>query len=533
MTTTADAVAASVAVGDDAEVPGEPSDDAEHQALLAAQKSVEVAEASEDPDHHLTLLRQAEAAHEEREALRHLLALGGDDPDTSRLTDEADALAQADALSVLNGYLATQSDESDGEQEHLAAASAAAATTTPGGDDAGDLSGLSCLDSIARLSFHGDNDATDLEADALSILRGFSDAADSSEAEALSFLKGLTDADEAAEAKDADDEQQEEALSAFQTVLSCAAAPIAGQSELADWLLPRPADEGARKFQLDPEVGFSLKGKVLEIVEELGSGATATVFKGMIDGCVVALKQFELENLENKKRRELRKSLKIEVDMMKDHVHPNILQYFGSFYSSKTMELNVVIEYVSARDVTSQIKSGPLNEVAAAHIVFQTLQGLAFLHAKNIMHRDIKPDNLLLDHDGTVKLADFGIAAQLENDAEKRTSSVGTPWYTAPEVINGEEYSYTCDVWSLGCTLFELLTARPPYADANPMIAVYKMTENLHPPLPPNCSSLAQQFLLCTWVRGDARPSARDLLFHPWLAKNLVRGREHTVFRPA
>lgn len=483
--------------------------------------------------------RLAEEA-EEREALRQLQGLGIDFSAehltqsitteatlaTTKTADDHREQAEVDALSVLLGYGADNA--TSGEHTLSTDISTPVLSTS---DDTGDMHGLVALDSMARSSYA---DPEESEADALQALRGFTDSVDESEADALSFLKGLSEQEEP-EAKE-NDEQQEEALSLLQmAVLASEGTQISGLSDKLECLLPNPSEveaaEAARKFELDPEIGFSLKGKVLEIVKELGSGATATVWKGMIDGCVVALKQFELENMENKKRRELRKSLKIEVDMMREHTHPNILRYFGSFYSSKTMELNVVIEFVSAGDVTGRIKSGPLNEVASAHIIFQTLQGLAFLHAKSIMHRDIKPDNLLLDFDGTVKLADFGIAAQLEDSAEKRMSSVGTPWYTAPEVINGEEYSFTCDVWSLGCTLFELITARPPYADANPMIAVYKMTENLHPPLPPNCSSLCQQFLLCCWARGDARPSARDLLYHPWIINNLVRGRETTVFR--
>ena len=356
----------------------------------------------------------------------------------------------------------------------------------------------------------GGEDEAQEQADALAALRE------------LDGVTGMGDTDDTAPA-----------LASLLSLVPQTSFPLVGLLESPQLLFPPPTQGHPHpKFELDPAVGFSLKGKILEVVEELGSGATATVWKGLIDGHSVALKQFELAHMDKKKGRDLRQSLKIDVDMMKTHAHPNVLQYFGSFFSRKTMELNVVIEYVASGDITGRIPAGGLNECVSAHIIYQTLLGIQFLHDHRILHRDIKPDNLLLDTDGSVKLADFGIAAQLEDQAERRMSSVGTPWYTAPEVINGEEYSFGCDIWSTACTLYELITGKPPYADANPMVAVYKMTENAHPPLPANASPLCQEFLLCAWVRDTAtRPTVQQSLCHPWLAANMVHGFENTVFQ--
>jgi serine/threonine protein kinase len=143
-----------------------------------------------------------------------------------------------------------------------------------------------------------------------------------------------------------------------------------------------------------------------------------------------------------------------------------------------------------------------------------------------------KPDNLLIDLDGSIKLVDFGIAAQLENEADRRRSSVGTPWYTAPEVILGQEYAFGCDIWSCGCMLLELLTGHPPYHRCNAMAAVYAMTENAHPPMPANVSDAARDFLSLCWRHDtDERPSAHELLQHPWIVDNLIPALERTVFR--
>jgi len=285
-----------------------------------------------------------------------------------------------------------------------------------------------------------------------------------------------------------------------------------------------------KKFELDDrDEVFSLKGKKLELIEEIGKGSQATVWKGTIDGRHVALKQVDLSGARD--RNEVRNAIKYEVDMMRKFNHKNIIRYFGSFFSKRTQELNIITELIPGGSLTRWIHTfGRFSETLAAHVIHQTLNGLLFLHSHLILHRDLKPDNLLVDVDGTIKLVDFGIAVQMCDELSYRMSSVGTPWYTAPEVINGEEYSFPCDVWSLGCTLIELLTGKPPFHHLNAVEALFAMTEEM-PSVPADASSHCRDFLGTIFVREwKNRATAASLLQHPYLTSSLLNGQEDSIF---
>jgi hypothetical protein len=149
----------------------------------------------------------------------------------------------------------------------------------------------------------------------------------------------------------------------------------------------------------------------------------------------------------------------------------------------------------------------------------QVLEGLAFLHSRGIAHRDIKAANLLLDKHGRVKLADFGVAKQIQQASEAAGDSAkGSPYWMAPEVISLGHVTTKCDIWSLGCTTVELLTGKTPYSALLPYPAMIRIVEDEHPPMPA-VSSQARSFLKACFCKDqDRRPSAEQLLAHPWLA---------------
>lgn len=161
------------------------------------------------------------------------------------------------------------------------------------------------------------------------------------------------------------------------------------------------------------------------------------------------------------------------------------------------------------------------------------LEGLLYLHDQGVIHRDIKGSNILATKEGSVKLADFGVATRvvtsansddkLENASEATgvvidRSVVGSPYWMAPEVIEQSGATTASDIWSLGCTIIELLQGHPPYHHLDPMPALFRIVNDDCPPLPDQASSVVRDFLMqCFQKDPNLRVSARQLLKHPWM----------------
>lgn len=186
-----------------------------------------------------------------------------------------------------------------------------------------------------------------------------------------------------------------------------------------------------------------------------------------------------------------------------------------------------MLEYVEGGSLSDIAKKyAPLPEKIVANYVKQVLHGLEYLHDQTVIHRDIKGANILAAKEGLVKLADFGVATKLSEN-EKINSTVGTPnWSTlaltlvAPEVINScSATTSACDIWSLGCTILELLTGQPPYYKLNQMTAMYKIVNEGIPPLPDDVSPELKEFLENCFIRDPKkRKTAAELLCHPWVS---------------
>jgi len=163
------------------------------------------------------------------------------------------------------------------------------------------------------------------------------------------------------------------------------------------------------------------------------------------------------------------------------------------------------------------------SESLVAIYVTQTLHGLRYLHEQGVLHRDIKGANILTTKDGSVKLADFGVAMSMSDASETGNSDrdadvVGSPYWMAPETIEMQTPTTGCDIWSLGCTIIELLTGKPPYMELEPMSALFRIVQDPHPPLPRGISESLKSFLLLCFNKDPMkRDSAEHLLSHQWL----------------
>lgn len=196
--------------------------------------------------------------------------------------------------------------------------------------------------------------------------------------------------------------------------------------------------------------------------------------------------------------------------------HKNIVKNGGWTRTRRRNTFSFVMELISSGSLYDTLnKFGTLTEQLCVIYITQVLRGLRYLHNKSLVHGDIKADNILLTKEGKVKLVDFGTSAMLN---AKQESALGTPFWMAPEVINMEGAVPASDVWSLGCTVVELVAGAPPYYDLPPMTAMFRMVEERHPPLPEAVSPELRAFLLACFTRDPTqRPSCAQLLRHPWI----------------
>uniref|UniRef100_A0A8C5HPL2 non-specific serine/threonine protein kinase n=1 Tax=Gouania willdenowi TaxID=441366 RepID=A0A8C5HPL2_GOUWI len=302
------------------------------------------------------------------------------------------------------------------------------------------------------------------------------------------------------------------------------ASPAPGPS------VPRPQDKGRKKKMSDEEILEKLHvlrspsaGTIVSVgdpkkkytrFEKIGQGASGTVYTAIdvATGQEVAIKQM---NLQQQPKKEL---IINEILVMRENKNPNIVNYLDSYLVGD--ELWVVMEYLAGGSLTDVVTETCMDEAQIAAVCRECLQALEFLHSNQVIHRDIKSDNILLGMDGSVKLTDFGFCAQITPEQSKRSTMVGTPYWMAPEVVTRKAYGPKVDIWSLGIMAIEMVEGEPPYLNENPLRALYLIATNGTPELqnPEKLSSIFRDFLnQCLEMDVEKRGSAKELLQHQFL----------------
>lgn len=263
----------------------------------------------------------------------------------------------------------------------------------------------------------------------------------------------------------------------------------------------------------------------------IGSGSFGTVFLGMnpLTGELMAVKQVVISDKNNQVQNSMIDALQHEMTLLKNLNHENIVRYLGS--STTEDYLNIFLEYVPGGSVQLMLLSyGPFEEPLIRNFIRQVLIGLSYLHGEDIIHRDIKGANILIDIKGTVKISDFGISKKItrnNNDegesgegkkASRRASLQGSVYWMAPEVVKQTAYNKKADIWSVGCLIVEMFTGKHPFPNFSQMQAIFKIGTHVSPGIPEWCTQEAADFLSKTFeLEYDNRPDAVDLLGEAFL----------------
>ncbi|KAJ3644363.1 hypothetical protein Zmor_027028 [Zophobas morio] len=200
-----------------------------------------------------------------------------------------------------------------------------------------------------------------------------------------------------------------------------------------------------------------------EVIKLLGEGSFGRVYKAKViaDSSFVALKVICKARRSNKEIIGLRRECEIQRNLH----HPNIIQMLDSFETAS--EIVVVTEFAQKELNNLLGKEGYLSEERASPIIWDLVSALFYLHSHRVLHRDLKPQNILIDSTSRAKLCDFGFARNMSTGTHVLTSIKGTPLYMAPELIEEQPYDYKADLWSLGCIMYELLVGAPPFCTAS------------------------------------------------------------------
>ena len=262
----------------------------------------------------------------------------------------------------------------------------------------------------------------------------------------------------------------------------------------------------------------------------LGTGMSGQVVLGVrSDGSLMAVKVMDIGNIPDQKAIQ---SLCNEVDILAKYSHENIVDYYGHHVDNERKELHIFMEYVSNGSLGGLVRSmdEPLSERAAAEYTAQILAGVAYLHSNQVMHRDIKGDNILMHQDATIKISDFGMSKSLGEvlgGGEQSYQAQGTPLWSAPEVFKDRGYDLKSDIWSVGCVVVELLTGRPPWQTFETVwsaISTIGKCTSFPPlmPVSPQVSGPCEDFLRqCLNPLPEKRLMARELMEHPWILSNM------------
>ncbi|EGR33731.1 protein kinase domain protein, partial [Ichthyophthirius multifiliis] len=260
-----------------------------------------------------------------------------------------------------------------------------------------------------------------------------------------------------------------------------------------------------------------MKQKQIEYkkIKLLGEGSFGKAFlvQRTIDNQNCVIKQINISHMTDQEKQNAYKEARILSQLS----HQNIITYHES-YKTKNGSLCIVMDYAECGDISQKIKEVKNNkqnisENQILDYITQICCGLNYIHQKNIIHRDIKAQNIFLTKNQMIKIADFGISKVLSNSDEKAKTIIGSPYYLAPELIENRPYTTKVDIWGLGILIYELCALKPPFESENMHALVMKIIRGNYNPIP-NQYSQELKKLLAEILNVDPlkRPTAQQIL---------------------
>ncbi|KAI8871702.1 MEK kinase [Ramicandelaber brevisporus] len=266
----------------------------------------------------------------------------------------------------------------------------------------------------------------------------------------------------------------------------------------------------------------------------IGQGSFGKVYMALNSqtGELIAVKQVHIPRSSSSSspeqvahKQEVVESLQKEISLLKSLNHKHIVRYLAA--EREDDHLNIYLEYIPGGSIASMLETfGKFSEEMVRKYILQTLDGLAYLHDKGFVHRDIKGGNILVNTDGMVKISDFGISKRVDDDEESsstsgnpnRASLQGSIFWMSPEVVKSSSYTKKGDIWSVGCLVIEMFIATHPFPDATGPQALFKIGTYCKPALPEKISELAKDFIeKCLQIEYEKRPTAHELKAHKFV----------------
>lgn len=260
-------------------------------------------------------------------------------------------------------------------------------------------------------------------------------------------------------------------------------------------------------------MSLKFKNNTYQLGQKIGIGATSSVYQALNlnNGEMIAVKQII----------EIDECVENELELLKKMNHANIITMIGYVTQEAQEEddddkLNILFEYMNCSLMDICEEFGKLPEKLIKNYVGQILNGLQYIHSIGIIHSDIKAENILVNKRGQLKITDFGVSISQKNNCPWK--SRGSTYWMAPEVIEGIKIDYVSDIWSLGSTIFELLTKNPLFFDQESVQYYCSVLTKKKIPIPENISKKLSDFLeLCFQYDPEKRVGAKILLQHPFI----------------